>query len=84
MRLLLAVILAALCVAPAHADEVRPASIDFTERAPGEWSLAWKQPVASARQLNLNGESLGDCQLDDGQIQIRLAAHEWVQLEARW
>ena len=53
MRLLLAVILAALCVAPAHADEVRPASIDFTERAPGTWSLAWKQPVASARQIEL-------------------------------
>ncbi len=46
--------------------------------------LSTFRPVASARQLNLNGESLGDCQLEDGQIQIRLAAHEWVQLEARW
>jgi len=38
-----------LCAAPALADEVRPASIDFTEVAPGEWSLDWKQPVASPR-----------------------------------
>ena len=53
MRILLAFLIAAMCVAPAHADEVRPASIDFTERAPGEWSLTWKQPVASARQIEL-------------------------------
>lgn len=31
----------------AHADEVRPASVDFTENAPGSWSLDWKQPLAA-------------------------------------
>jgi hydrogenase/urease accessory protein HupE len=53
IRLFLALFLVGLIAAPAQADEVRPASIDFTERAPGEWSLAWKQPVASARQIEL-------------------------------
>lgn len=53
MRLLLALVVAIAVAVPAQADEVRPASIDFTELTPGEWSLAWKQPVASGRQIEL-------------------------------
>ncbi|NNF93443.1 MAG: HupE/UreJ family protein, partial [Altererythrobacter sp.] len=34
--------------APAAADELRPFAIEFTERAPGQWALAWKQPLAAA------------------------------------
>lgn len=47
MKRLLAAFFALLLISvPAHADELRPASIDFTEDAPGSWSLNWKQPLA--------------------------------------
>lgn len=39
--------LALLAAFPAAADEIRPFSIDFTERARGEWTLDWKQPLTS-------------------------------------
>lgn len=38
---------------PALADELRPVSVDFTETAPGQWSLDWKQPIASPIQIDL-------------------------------
>ncbi len=48
--------LSALCAAflallaiPAHADELRPAVIELTEREIGSWVLEWKLPVAAAR-----------------------------------
>ncbi|WFL75983.1 HupE/UreJ family protein [Altererythrobacter arenosus] len=47
LRLLAGLFALLLMAVPAQADEVRPASIDFTETTPGEWSLDWKQPVAS-------------------------------------
>ena len=47
MRCLLAALLM-LMSAPALADEVRPMALDFSEQAPGKWSLSWKQPVATA------------------------------------
>jgi len=46
MRLLLALAVLVLLAAPARADELRPFSIDFSERAPGEFSLDWKQPLS--------------------------------------
>ena len=36
-----------LLAAPAHADELRPGSVQFVETAPGAWDLAWKQPLAA-------------------------------------
>jgi len=42
------------------------------------------RPVASARQVDFCGETRADCQLADGQIQLGLGAHEWVEVEARW
>ncbi len=42
------------------------------------------RPAASARQVDFCGESQADCQLADGQIQLSLSAHEWVEVEARW
>ena len=38
---------------PAHADELRPVAIDFTEQAPGQWSLDWKQPVSTPGPVDL-------------------------------
>jgi len=50
MRWLAALLLAlsALAVAaPASADELRPGYLEFTETAPGEWRLAWKEPFTA-------------------------------------
>lgn len=46
----LAALLLALCAqlaAPASADELRPGYLEFTETAPGEWRLAWKEPFTA-------------------------------------
>ncbi|EAQ28195.1 putative membrane protein [Erythrobacter sp. NAP1] len=45
-------LLFALIAAPASADELRPAVIEMTERAPGEWALEWKLPVSATRAMN--------------------------------
>ncbi|MGQ7829911.1 HupE/UreJ family protein [Altererythrobacter sp. Z27] len=48
MRLWLAALLAALLLAvPALADELRPFSIEFSEREAGKWTIDWKQPLTS-------------------------------------
>lgn len=39
--------LSALIAAPASADELRPGYLEFTETAPGEWRLAWKEPFTA-------------------------------------
>ncbi len=35
-----------LAAVPAVADEIRPFTIEFAERTPGQWSLDWKQSLA--------------------------------------
>lgn len=45
--LVLALVLAWLAAPPALADELRPGSVQFVETAPGQWDLAWKQPLAA-------------------------------------
>lgn len=46
--------------------------------------LAAFRPVASARQVDFRGQSLADCKLDQGAVRVEMAAHEWVEIEARW
>lgn len=45
IRLIIAALLACLCGTSAHADELRPASLSFTQIDAETWSLAWKQPL---------------------------------------
>ncbi|MBC8353357.1 MAG: hypothetical protein H8E66_15265 [Planctomycetes bacterium] len=42
------------------------------------------RPVRSARTMNFVGESLGECQLNEGRIQIELSPGEWMELEILW
>lgn len=42
------------------------------------------RPVASARQLNFQGESLGDVRVEGDTVQLELTPGEWLELEARW
>ncbi len=44
----------ALCPTSARADELRPAYIEMTEQAPGQWSLLWKASANS--RLGHSGE----------------------------
>lgn len=51
---------------------------------PAKAALSAFRPVASARKINQLGQSEGDCALQDGRIQFQLAAHQWVEIEAKW
>ena len=75
MMRLLAGLLALLAFAvPAHADELRPASIDFTEAAAGEWSLDWKQPVATPSGVVLIVPTIPSNCAVEGEVERSLGA----------
>ena len=40
--------------------------------------------VRSARTMNFTGEPRGECQLNEGRIQLELSPSEWVELEVLW
>ncbi len=42
------------------------------------------RPVRSARTMNFNGESRGECQLNEGRVQVELSPSEWIEVEALW
>jgi len=41
----LTVLLLSLLPIPAHADDLRPGYLDWTEQTPGVWSVTWKAPL---------------------------------------
>ena len=45
MKWLVALVLAMLAIPAAHADDLRPGYLDWTERTPGVWSVTWKAPL---------------------------------------
>jgi alpha-mannosidase len=40
--------------------------------------------IRAARLVDFRGQTLSDCEIGDGKIEIKIAAHQWVELEARW
>ncbi len=42
------------------------------------------RPIRSARTMNFTGESRGECQLNEGRIQLELSPSEWIELEILW
>jgi hypothetical protein len=46
--------------------------------------LATFRPVVSAVQQNLDGSSLGECNIEDGQVVLDMTGHEWLQIELRF
>ena len=51
-RVLAATVLALLALAPAvGAHEVRPASLEIKETAPGRYDVVWRTPVLSGMRL---------------------------------
>ena len=53
-----------------------------TEGRPARVKLAAFRAVTQARRNDFQGKSLGDCQVEDGQIRLDLTAHEWTEIEA--
>ncbi|WP_234026919.1 HupE/UreJ family protein [Erythrobacter sp. HKB08] len=45
MKWLVALLIALVAATPLVADDLRPGYMEWTETAPGEWRLAWKQPL---------------------------------------
>lgn len=45
MRVWLALLMLLLTAGTARADDLRPGYMEWTETAPGEWQVAWKQPL---------------------------------------
>ena len=46
--------------------------------------MATFRPVVSAVQQNLDGSSLGECNIEDGQVVLDMTGHEWLQIELRF
>lgn len=42
------------------------------------------RPVRSARTMDFTGESRGECQLNEGRVQLELSPGEWIELEVLW
>ncbi len=42
------------------------------------------RPISTARQLDFQGDPLGDVNVTGGVAIVEMTAHEWVHLEARW
>jgi hypothetical protein len=51
---------------------------------PAKAGLQCFRAVNVARKTDFCGNPLDDCPIEDGKIQVQLAAHQWVQIEARW
>ena len=55
-----------------------------TEGRPGRARLRAFRAIASARQTDFLDQTLVDLPLDEDGVRLDFAAHEWVQVEARW
>ena len=42
------------------------------------------RPVSSARTMNFAGEPRGECQLNEGRVQLEFSPGEWIELEILW
>ena len=45
MKWLVALVLVMLAIPAAHADDLRPGYLDWTEQSPGVWTVTWKAPL---------------------------------------
>ena len=46
--------------------------------------LSTFRPIASARQMDFTSQSRGECQLNEGRVQLEFAAGEWMEVEVIW
>ncbi|MBW3600128.1 MAG: hypothetical protein KY475_23000, partial [Planctomycetes bacterium] len=55
-----------------------------TAGRPARMKLTGFRPFAAAKQIDFLGQPLKECQVEEGVARLELAAHEWVELEARF
>ena len=55
-----------------------------TAGRPANFALSALRSVKSASTVDFLGNSLADCTIEDGKIKLDLAAHEWVEVVAKW
>jgi alpha-mannosidase len=55
-----------------------------TEGRPGRAVLRAFRSIASARQVDFQGQTLTELPIDEGSVRLDFTAHEWVQVEAVW
>ncbi len=54
------------------------------EGRPARFTLSCFRDLASARQLDFQGQPLAECQVAEGKVQLEMSAGEWTEVEARW
>ena len=42
------------------------------------------RPVVEARKTDFRNQPIEECEVNENQICVAMAAHEWTQIEARW
>jgi hypothetical protein len=50
----------------------------------GRTRLSAFRPIAQAQQVDFQGNTQLELSIEQGAAVVELAAHEWVQLAARW
>jgi alpha-mannosidase len=55
-----------------------------TTGRPANLVLTAFRNIQSASTVDFLGQPIADCPIDDGKIKLDLAAHEWVEVVARW
>ncbi|MDX1944377.1 MAG: hypothetical protein SFU86_03145 [Pirellulaceae bacterium] len=55
-----------------------------TAGRPANFALSAFRAFNTASTIDFQGNVLADCPLDEGKVKLDLAAHEWVDVVARW
>ncbi len=55
-----------------------------TEGKAGRVTLRALRPLSAARQIDFQGQPLQELPIEGDKIILNIAAHEWIQVEARW
>ena len=55
-----------------------------TAGRPANLAVSAFRAIKSASTVDFQGNSLAECQVEEGKIKLDLAAHEWAEVHARW
>jgi hypothetical protein len=55
-----------------------------TEGRGAKTTLSCFRSIRSAEKVDPAGQSIGRCEIEDGKARVDIAAHEWVEVAARF
>jgi hypothetical protein len=55
-----------------------------TAGRPANLSLSAFREIKSASTADFQGNAVAELKIDEGKIKLDMAAHEWVEVHARW